>query len=1178
MSSGTPQRHEFDRREPIPGYRTTELLGRGGYGEVWKAIAPGGIAKAVKIIYGDADPTKAEGELRALARIKDVRHPLLLSIERIEMCEGNLVIVTELADGSLKDRFLQLRQAQSLGVPQDELIRCIGDAAEALDYLYESYSLQHLDVKPENILILSGRGKLGDFGLVKNLYERSASLVGGLTPTYAPPELFEGKPNRHSDQYSLAIVYTHMLTGNLPFPSGSTAQLAAAHLRGVPDLSALPRSQRSVIARAMSKDPTQRYPSCMALMAALKESLRADEQTQLPATPQPAWPISPAPPPLRPAVQVPQSTAGTARNSTSTASMLTASSNLDETTSTKARNSEPPVGIPGVAPKVLIGIGGLGVEVMGRLVDRLNDRFGASKNWPAVEIIVLDSHTRSLTSRFREQDLDRVHVVPIPLKPADAYGNQTPEFLKWLGRRWFYNIPRDLTTNGFRPLGRLALISNGARVRTALANVIGRAAAQSTAAGLPPQATLVAGLGGGTGSGAIPDLAYAIRSELKRCGLPHDRLRGVLMHASPRSHTERDKSRANGYALLRELHHFSVPGGHYPGEVHLNAVPFHGDNSTFGELLSLQLGEGLGQTEWELAVEQAAEFLYATHFTSAEQELHGTTKTGEEHHGLGPLLARPAQVIALGAGGSTTIADAVRIASDDIIQFWREGRRPPPAESPSNNAKTLKLAALTMPGDSDTSANDAAARQQFQQCQFNVEHLIAEANEVVNLESGQARDAFLASLIEQALAVTKDVAMGTEKAAAVTSVLDRCLRSDFNDEMEDPSDDQLFLQIVGRLAVRMSAKIKSIFGWVLKMVDAPDLRLDGARKNALAIQRHLQSIQDSAMKTAASHMEAADKLGESTRTEEFFKNDRRGIVGWICPTTPEQRLRDALKSYTASRFNEFLFRVAAKICRIVDAEVTTLIEQIDRLSRDLIRLSSTPNNPKTYNTGEDSELTHSSTIVLAYRSMLREQLQLRRYDIARNIDDRTIRQFSGQGKELRKFLDPVADLYQALWQPVIQIARRSVADCIQDINRQLLATGKESGVTPTSMNAVLKLLRSKLVPTDNHKDDSTKKCLVIPVGTDASALGRLSPKTSIVEGPLTDITLCIVERGVSLLDLATELTDGVEMYKDLSNRLLTRLDMIWRELDDSAEVNLDPTGAREFATQVVTPTAVLPLR
>lgn len=1187
MIAGTSTGNSFDRREPIAGYKTTDLLGRGGYGEVWKAIAPGGISKAVKIIYGDSDPAKAEGELRALARIKDVRHPLLLSIERIEMCEGNLVIVTELADGSLKDRFVQLRQTQAVGVPQDELLRYIGDAAEALDYLYESYSLQHLDVKPENILILSGRGKLGDFGLVKNLYERSASLVGGLTPTYAPPELFEGKPNRHSDQYGLAIVYTHMLTGILPFPSGSTAQLAAAHLRGIPDLSALPRSQRSVVARALSKDPVHRFPNCVAFVNAVKDALRSDEQTIGTAVPSTAWESIPELPQLQrgalpvrnPVVSqtqvLPQVQHVPLAEIAPPSSMVPTAVATSATAAT-ARNR--PAGTPptsGPAPVVLVGVGGLGVEVLARLVDRLNDRYGPASQWPPVEMIVLDSHTRSLTSRFREQDLDRVHVVPIPLKAADAYGSQTAELIKWLGRRWFYNIPRDLTTNGYRPLGRLALVSNGLRVRAALSKVIGRTAQHAAACGRAPRVTLISGVGGGTGSGAVPDLAYAIRSELKRCGLPHEHIQGMLLHATPRSHAERDKSRANAYALLRELNHFSARGSNYPGETQLGAVPFHGDNAAFGEMLLFQLGEGLGQTDWELAVEQSAEFLFAANFTGAQRHLHLHDRGTAGSEELTPLQAHRAQVIALGAGGSTTIADAVGIASEDLIRFWREGRTPPPVQNTSVNVKTLKIAALTSSNDSDTSVADAAVRQQFQQCEFDVAHLQADANEVIRLESGQSLDEFLSNLIDQALDVTKDQATGPGKATAVIGVLDRCLRSDFHEELEELGDEQLFLQIVGRLAVRTSGRIKSLFGWVLKMVDTPDQRLDGARRIALAIQRQLQVLQATALKQAASEMEAAQAASNATCAEEFHKPERNGIVAWMRNRTPEKKLRDSLVAIAGLRLNEFVLRVCAKIARIVDAEVTTLVEQLDRLSRDLARLPNTTRGATSFKSEEDSDLTHSSTIVLAYRSMLREQLQLRRYEIARNVDDRTLRDLAAQGKELRKFLDPVADLHQSLWQPLVQISRRCILECIQDINRQLLATSQNRSES-VSMNKVMELLRAKLVPPKGQLDEIETQCLIIPAGTDSGALGKLCPKTAIIDGPPTDIAFCMIEKPVPLSEVASELTAGVELYKDLSSKLLTRLDINWRDLDELAPVSAGGSSVA-FNDHLITPTAALPV-
>ncbi|MCZ2344327.1 MAG: serine/threonine protein kinase, partial [Bacteroidales bacterium] len=277
--------------EPIPGYRLLERLGSGGFGEVWKAEAPGGIFKAIKIVFGDINSEDrdivrfAEQELKALKRVKQVRHPYLLALDRYDIVEGRLLITMELADCNLWDRFREYRKRGQPGIPRPELLQYMAESAEVLDLMNDRFQLQHLDIKPQNLFLLYNHVKVADFGQVKDLEGMAAQVTGGITPVYAAPETFDGIISRFCDQYSLACVYQELLTGQRPFEGATMQQLLMQHLQMPPNLSPSPASDRPALARALAKKPEDRFPSCAALVAALREGTEATLRVGLPPAP-----------------------------------------------------------------------------------------------------------------------------------------------------------------------------------------------------------------------------------------------------------------------------------------------------------------------------------------------------------------------------------------------------------------------------------------------------------------------------------------------------------------------------------------------------------------------------------------------------------------------------------------------------------------------------------------------------------------------------------------------------------------------------------------------------------------------------------------------------------------------------------------------------------------------------
>lgn len=312
--------------EPIPGYRLQAFLGRGQFGEVWRASSPGGAQVALKFL--NLDERQGRKEFGAIQRIKTIRHPHLATVTALWLLDEQgrvlgeaaansytterparatlipsgtdilapdeephqLVVATLLCDKNLMDRLAECQAEGLPGIPTDELLRYMEEAAKGIDFLNSQQhdmgdgpvAVQHCDIKPANIMLTGGSVMICDFGVAAflnnpRLAATGTSMAG--SPAYMSPECTQCKPSAASDQYSLAITYFELRTGELPFRGTSWMEVIDAHRSGDLDLSRLSPDEQTVIRKATAVDPAQRYPSTLAMVHALQQAVAPVAQT-----------------------------------------------------------------------------------------------------------------------------------------------------------------------------------------------------------------------------------------------------------------------------------------------------------------------------------------------------------------------------------------------------------------------------------------------------------------------------------------------------------------------------------------------------------------------------------------------------------------------------------------------------------------------------------------------------------------------------------------------------------------------------------------------------------------------------------------------------------------------------------------------------------------------------------
>lgn len=276
MPEVVPTRGGSARCATLPGYQFMACIGRSNTTETWMVRTPENRVRQIKFVRGFRS-TDLQAQWERLIAFRAGANSALLPVDVIQSDPGRTVVLSDLVERTLADRFEQCRRQRMPGIPRAELLNLLRPIAELLDSLFRQYRVQHLNVSPRTLLLDEGRLMLADIGLLQVTEAPedatpTRSALRSFAPNGAPEWVVKQQASPTSDQYSLALVFAEMLSGVHPLGHLSRERATRNRERWKPNLELLPHSDRTPLARALHTDPFRRFPSCAALIKALDES------------------------------------------------------------------------------------------------------------------------------------------------------------------------------------------------------------------------------------------------------------------------------------------------------------------------------------------------------------------------------------------------------------------------------------------------------------------------------------------------------------------------------------------------------------------------------------------------------------------------------------------------------------------------------------------------------------------------------------------------------------------------------------------------------------------------------------------------------------------------------------------------------------------------------------------
>lgn len=780
----------------------------------------------------------------------------------------------------------------------------------------------------------------------------------------------------------------------------------------------------------------------------------------------------------------------------------------------------------GLRPTVFIGLGGMAIQTLCALRRRFKRKFAEPSGAPNLRILAFDTDLAALRaseSRQTDERLTRDETLHLPLRKSADYRSASDEILSWLSRRWLYNIPRSLRTEGLRPLGRLAFVDHRHAIAGRMSTTLAAAANDA-----PPQVYVIASIGGGTGGGMLLDVAYAVRQQLDQLRLAANDIVGIMLHATIASSAGNDLRSANAYATLTELNHFMLGGAAYRAGP-IEVLPA-GDVSDppFASAYLLHLGDDLNQIAVDEALQNVAEYL-CLHATDGavldqscrridENSLAGAARSLRSHdvsHDSGKSVQlRSFALHAIRFDKQKVIAREANRLCVSLMRKWLGDRGDD--RSPSGNLRTP-----------DIQLDDLVQRLQ------------KIADHALNGNSEAHFRALVAAGPGGPSIVRDDDPAGPfgDDLRRIHAVLGLPSELETAVGIYVPPLESRLRDDSKKLAAAIS---RSLIEAVSAFADRPQARLAIATAAVNLLQGQLRDLRRTAEQTwRKGHDEATALWSELQRGE--LPGGRTKWLGLF--STAAGNPEDFLLTYCRSRLQVMIHKWLVNVVQLLAAEVTSLGDGLARLRQSVQQLA------EEFASADDEPTDKHST--WTERELANELGWLGQAEYLKRFDESLQEEYIKSRGGLLALSEPEPKKWHALREELYQRARQIVATALDEVDAcQLLV---RANPTAGELNSVVRAAAEQAkVRLPKAANSSERLIAVVPSGITSKlivdSIRQTLPDAVVATSTEADLVFCHEVEGIVLADAANVLVADRRECAQAALRLFTRVDVPWAAL------------------------------